>query len=240
MYLLFLLIIMFQLLFIGLFVIYVVSWSGDTTTQVLEVASTLQSLASCIFSAIAFLVTTLIMRCTLYLRPRLLLCFSLLLHTISSTWVICCLSSILVCSTNEVFSDACLSTSPSTIRGQNAAYISVSLLVLSFFLIHFANHIISDIQATSNRVIDTIARNSMLIIFISCGSVCIIDDVVWDWKYAFAFLFTLGITTYINTISTFVFYSNESSSIDAWQLVALVYLQPFLFIEDSMKICLTM
>ena len=221
-----------QLFIIALGVLQTISWSSDAT---LEAAYALQGNAYCMTAAAAFLIASFFLRCSMYIRPRLLLVMTILLFTLSGTFVLCCLSSILVCSSSELFSDHCRCNAESTVRGQNAVYISISLLVLSFFTIHYAIHRSTN---TKGMVMDTIARNTMLIMFVSCASVCVIDDNIWDWKYAFAFLFTLGLTTYINTLSAFVFHSNETDN-DAWQLVGLVYLQPFLFIEDSLKACLS-
>jgi hypothetical protein len=95
-------------------------------------------------------------------------------------------------------------------------------------------------KIASTMTMDSITLNVILILFIACGSVCVIDDNTWDWKYAYVFIFTIGMTSYINGISIFIYFSNDAKkAYDAWQLVAIVYLQPLLFIEEAIITCLT-
>lgn len=210
------------------------------------------------WEVVVFLILYILLRVCIVLEPNILRIVTFWMYTISGIFIACHLASILICSGHQHKDDdaLCLDSSPSVIRGQNAIYISAPLFVLSFLMVHMSNcyhrYYYADISLnyndTNGIVWDAILQNALFIIFAACISVCIIDDITWDWKYAYAFLFTAGITTYINGFSTFIFMTTTTGKNDThdmilqedyWTVAALVFLQPLLFVEDTIKFCLT-
>jgi hypothetical protein len=245
----FLLILLFQVLFLVFSILLTCLWTN--AERVLVVADALyhtQGLMS--WGIVAFVSTSVCLRLSLHLYPRILLILSLLFHTVAGTVIACHLSSLILCNNfshlyygegggDDIDIDGCNTASPSTVRGQNAVYISVPLLLFSFVAVHMINvHRPHNTEAQSVNV--SIIVSTIFILFVECGSVCIIDDTIWDWKYAYACLFTVGFTVYLNGVSTYVLFTQRSEESDKWERAALVYLQPLLLMEDSVKACLTL
>ena len=237
----FMFILLLQLLFLCVsIVICSVSWNTFIPGEVqeLEAANVFlyhMGIRGMMWEFVSFVLASILLRVCIQLQPKILLILSLLCYTISGTFLVCHVACILICSGDE--GEGCTAMSPSTIRGQNAVFISVSLIFTSFFIIHILNYYTK--VNVDDIVLNTIIQNSLFILFVACGSICIIDDNIWDWKYAYSFLFTLGITTYINSFSAFILVSNHNQEHDMWQTASLVFLQPLLFVEESIRICLT-
>jgi hypothetical protein len=233
---LFLCILLAQISFLASFVLSVTS-SVSSSSAHLDIALFFRRTigfeeGSLVLEGLVFIITTLFMRVFIEIYPRILLLLSLLFYTLSGSFIVAHLASLLVCADD----DTCLDSDPDTERGRNTIYISAPLLILSFLLVHGMNFYLG----LKGAVLQAIARNTMFILFTVSCAICILDDDVWDWKYAYAFLFTLGITTYLNGVSTFILVSKEGEIIqDVWQTAALVFLQPLLFVEESVKLCLT-
>jgi hypothetical protein len=240
----FLWILLFQVLFLVFSVLLTCLWTN--AERVLVVADAFyhsQGLIS--WGIVAFVSTSVFLRLSLHLYPRVLLILSLLFHAVSGTVIVCHLSSLILCNNfSHLYDggggdiDGCSAASASTVRGQNAIYISVPLLLFSFVAVHLTN--IRHPHATEESVTLSIIVSTVFILFVECGSVCIIDDTIWDWKYAYACLFTLGFTVYFNGVSTYILFSQRSEESDKWQRAALVYLQPLLLMEDSVRACLSL
>jgi hypothetical protein len=145
----------------------------------------------------------------LSLHHRRLLWLALLLYTLAGTVLVCHLAALLL-------PDA---------QGRSALYISAPLLPLSFAVVHLHR---------ARTVRESVLLSAALILFVECASVCILDDRVWDWRYAYACLFTVGGAVYVNAVSTYVLLEKLSAE-DAWQGAALVYLQPLLLVEDALR-----
>ena len=230
----FLCILLAQVSFLVLFVLSVTSVSSSTHLDIaLFFRHTIAFEGETLFlEVLVFIITTLFMRVSIEIYPRILLILSLIFYTLSGSFIVAHLASLLVCADD----DTCMYSDSDTMRGRNTIYLSAPLPILSFLLVHGMNFY----MGLNGAVLQAIVRNTLFILFTVSCAICIIDDDVWDWKYAYAFLFTLGITTYLNGVSTFILISKEAEIIqDVWQMTALVFLQPLLFVEESVKLCLT-
>lgn len=231
---LFLFILLAQISVLSLFIFSVTWHLSDSSTHLIVPFFFSQHVnfegGGVFWEIIIFVITSILMRISMELYPRILLISALFAYTLSGSFIATHLASLLVVCTH----DTCVISD----YGKNTIYVSTPLLVIAFLFIHTLN-IYQDIKTQKEAVISAIARNTMIVLFIVCTSICIIDDSAWDWDYAYAFLFTLALTTYLNGFSTFILFSKEVHDKDVWQMAALVYLQPLLFIEDSVKVCLT-
>lgn len=236
----FLIILFVQLFFLSLFILLCSVSFIPETSQELEAASAFRhymGLRWMVWEVLCVFLASILMRVCLNVQPRILLILSIVLYTIVGTFVACHITSILICGTTD--GDVCALSDPSTIRGQRAIFVSTPWLTLSFIINHLMYY---NPKEESMIIWRTLLQNTFMIVFSACISVCIIDDSEWDWKYAFAFLFTLGVTTYINVFSTFIRFSKDFHSYedqDMWKLTAMIYLQPLFCLEESIKICLT-
>ena len=139
-------------------------------------------------------------------------------------------------SRDDVFDDA------SVKRGKNSVYFGCISIVLSFVVVQC--------MKKKEDAIQTLVVQSVLIIMLFNGLLIIcMDDRVWDWRYAYIMLFAIAAATYLNCISTyyidprqdelpFMDSSNSPSSKSPFYLVALVILQPILFTESWLTMCL--
>ena len=258
----FLIIVLAQLLVLCFSALFTCSWILETSSDrviLLGIANEFYynvGLHGMIWEIVVFFVISFFLRLSLYLYPRILLILSLILYTLSGTVITCHLSSVIICSeASYIFDESnigeksiasestttlhCDASSPSAIRGRSAIYISTPLILFSFLFAHMNNFIsLHGLAFLEQSIIRSIIQNTVFILFIVCGCVCIIDDSVWDWKYAYTCLFTLGFTAYLNGVSTYILFSPNKGK-DIWQTAALVYLQPLVLVEDSIKTCLT-
>ena len=175
---------------------------------------------------------------------------SLVMYTAAGCLILSHLVSLLICYNTdaiEIRSGAeCLASSESGIRGRNAVYIGAGLLVPSFIFIHLLNFRggAQHFEKAEEMAEKAILVTTVMLIFTVCGIICIIDDSVWDWKYAYTFLFSLCISAYLSGFSTFIVFNQEgefatTSNHQYPHMAALFFLQPLLFLEASIKICLS-
>lgn len=187
----------------------------------------------------ALFVTCVLMRGCMAMKrndgeSRVLPAGALVLYTLVGTFLICHLASLVICYTDNNKEKTCLVTTPSIVQGQNAVYIATALLVPSFIFVHaYFRH------GGDPMGIRVIITNTLFILFASCSGICVVDDYVWDWKYAYTTLFALGFTTYISGFSTFVSPTKEEEAVDPLLTTLVFFLQPFLLVETALRLCLS-
>jgi hypothetical protein len=80
-------------------------------------------------------------------------------------------------------------------------------------------------------------QSGVLVLLLSGLCLVTIDERVWDWRYALMIFLALILSVYFNTVSTWVA-STQPPPIEAFHTVALVILQPVLFAEQWVYVCL--
>lgn len=244
-----------QLLFLSGSMIFTASFIADGS-QELNIAHAFQknltSIEAISIEFGVFFSSCIFLRLLLYSKNTLLLLCSMIFYTICGAILVCHISSMIVCHENE---EQCLASSTQTFRGRNAVYLSAALLILPIFVNYYIDVTYSSSPSSEtmndegkNISFIAIISNSIIVIFVAICTICIIDDAVWDWRYAYAILFTLAITTYISGISSYILFEDhhnkstlfllEKTTRDALQIEALVILQPLLFVEASVRICM--
>jgi hypothetical protein len=197
-----------------------------------------------------FFTTCLLLRLFLNFKRTLLLLTTLILYTACGAFMVCHICSLVICDDEE----ECPVDSPIISRGRNAVYLGAILLILPLFVVYYINFIHNDILLDDHHEWSTmvekislvaIISNTIVVVFVACCTVCIIDDTVWDWRYGYALLFTLAITTYISGVSSYILFeektvgfSLEKTTRNALQTQVLIILQPLLFVEASIKLCM--
>ena len=128
------------------------------------------------------------------------------------------------------------------IRGQNAVCMGCVIMVLVFLIVQ--GRVIPHGQIHTR---DSAMQAAALVLL--CSGVCLvsIDDREWDWRYATAIFFALVISIYLNALSTWFDHMHGASKQEAFLLSAshepfhvasLVILQPVLFAEEWLLLCL--
>lgn len=236
----FLLILLTQLLFLSC-AIFLTASLHDDSGKILVLANWMHSDMGIVWIAYELAVLLgicILMRVCIHAREgkwRLLQIGSLVLYTISGALLICHLASLVICYSEGNAQRPCLASTPSSVEGRNAVYISTALLVPSFIFTHVINY---ESKSSGDLMsMRTIITNTLFILFATCSSICVIDDYVWDWKYAYTTLFTLGFTTYVSGFSTLVSFSQSEA--DPVFITLFFFLQPLLLLETMLENCLT-
>ena len=135
-------------------------------------------------------------------------------------------------------------------RGQTAICMACIIIPVVFVIVQ--SKIITKFQQSHTTTTTTTIKSSglqavSLVLLLSGLCMITIDDREWDWRYAMAIFLALVISVYLNAISTWFVHQSpqnnhqhllKASAPDAFHLAALIILQPILFAEDWLLLCL--
>ena len=165
-----------------------------------------------------FLATCLLLRVLLH-QPPLCLGGGLLLYTGGLVLLSCQASACLLSMQGE----------EGLLRGRWAVYMGCFTLLLGFVIVQIQMQQMATVQ-------DVILHSVSIVLFLSGVTLVAIDDRVWDMRYAYAILFAIVSSTYLNSLS-FLFISAKMGH--SWlQACSLILLRPLLFAEDWLCSCL--
>ena len=109
-------------------------------------------------------------------------------------------------------------------RGQMAVAIGCVSILVSFL----------GIQLQSQPLPGVLLQSTAIVLFVFGSAIVVLDDRVWEWKYAYVMLFSLAAAAYLNGLATYL----SPAGLDPLTTCAHVILQPVIFAEGWMTACL--
>ena len=173
-------------------------------------------------SVSAFVLSYILLRACLRTQG-LLLC--LLLNTLGVSMMGCQIA-VWLCATDDTDTFK---------RGKLAIALGCMSLLVSFITIQFVwlhYYWQQNEGAVNTIVMRIITQSTVIVCFIFGASIVVIDDRVWEWRYAYAILFTVLISAYLNGFTAFFHLQNNKNNASAATVCAEIILQPILFIEE--------
>lgn len=121
-------------------------------------------------------------------------------------------------------------------RGQMAVCLGCVITLLVFVIVQTGGLFPNSKNTDAHAVRASAVQSGSLVLLFSGVCLVAIDDHTWDWRYAVTVFFSLVLSVYLNTISTWMVAQKEEG--DAFHVTALIILQPILFAESWVLLCL--
>jgi hypothetical protein len=131
-------------------------------------------------------------------------------------------------------------------RGQMAVCLGCAVSLLVFVIVQAQLLNVSVASAAepplNRKVHGSAVQSAGLCLFASALCLIIIDDRIWDWRYAATVFASLILSVYLNAVCTWMLAVVETDAAgaakSAFHVTALIILQPILFAENWVLLCL--